>query len=153
MMISLRCSVGNLFQRSTESFFRRGRTLPVTKGAVRRHSVLALTCGALLLLSAGKLQKSRTPRPEFEPSSIVRSAEAVYPLHSIAWGTVVLELSLDESGAITDIRVVHGIPSLTESAERSIKEWTFRPAQFEGRRVRSKVAVAFSFVPPNVGPP
>lgn len=88
----------------------------------------------------------------YEPPSVVSSVEAVYPVRSVASGTVVLELSLDESARITNVRVVHGIASLTEPAEHSVKQWKFHPAMLDGKPVPSKFAVAFSFVPPNVGP-
>jgi TonB family protein len=88
----------------------------------------------------------------FDAPSVISAAEAAYPLNSISSGTVVLEVTLESSGAISDVRVVRGIPSLTEAAERSIRQWKFRPAQLNGESVRSKIAVAFSFVPPGVGP-
>jgi outer membrane biosynthesis protein TonB len=83
---------------------------------------------------------------------VVTAAEAVYPLQSVVSGTVVLEVSLDDAAKITDIRVVRGIASLTEPAERSVREWTFHAARLDGKPVSSKIVVAFSFVPPNVGP-
>jgi TonB family protein len=64
----------------------------------------------------------------------------------------VLEVSLDDTGKIADVRVVRGIPALTQPAERSVQQWKFQPAKLEGKAVPSKVPVAFSFVPPNVGP-
>lgn len=152
MMIRHRCSAGSLFRRSTESPSRRPPILPPANRAIGMYSSLLLTCLVALLLTAQTPQKSHPSHAQFDPPSIISSAEAAYPLHSVAWGTVVLELSLDESGAIKDIRVVRGIPSLTDPAERSAREWKFRPAHFDGRPVPSKVGVAFSFVPPNVGP-
>jgi TonB family protein len=95
----------------------------------------------------------KTPEsPRFDPPAVVSTVEAIYPLQSVTSGTVVLEVALDDAGNITDVRVVRGIPSLTESAERSIRQWKFRPAHLDGKSVDSKRAVAFSFVPPNVGP-
>ena len=88
----------------------------------------------------------------FDPPLIVSSVEAAYPIQSVASGTVVLEVSIDENAKITNVRVVHGIPSLTEPAELSVKQWKFAPARLDGKPVPSKIAVAFSFVPPNVGP-
>jgi len=73
-------------------------------------------------------------------------------LQSVASGTVVLEVALDEAGKISDVRVVRGIASLTEPAERSVRQWKFRPAKMDGKPLPSKIPVAFSFVPPNVGP-
>jgi TonB family protein len=106
-----------------------------------------------LSLSLGASQEKTTLGPtRFAPAEIVSSVDALYPLQSVVSGTVVLEVALDGTGKITDVRVVHGIPSLTESAERSIRQWKFRPARLNGQPVDSRVPVAFSFVPPNVGP-
>lgn len=97
-------------------------------------------------------QGAKQTRRRFDPPTVVTAAEAVYPLQSVVSGTVVLEVSLDDAAKITDIRVVRGIASLTEPAERSVREWTFHAARLDGKPVSSKIVVAFSFVPPNVGP-
>lgn len=110
---------------------------------------LGLVAGIYAGQSASKLAQVPV---RYEPPSVVSSAEAVYPMRSVASGTVVLELSLDENAKITDIRVVHGIASLTEPAKHSAKQWKFHPAMLDGKPVASKFAVAFTFVPPNVGP-
>jgi TonB family protein len=100
----------------------------------------------------GAQQDEKQTRRRFEPPSVVTATEAVYPLQSVVSGTVVLEVSLDDAGKIVDIRVVRGIASLTEPAERSVRQWTFQPAKLRGKPLSSKIVVAFSFVPPNVGP-
>jgi TonB family protein len=106
-----------------------------------------------LSVGLGTIQGKKKPQsPRFDPPAVISTVEAIYPLQSVASGTVVLEVTLDNAGKITDVRVVRGIPSLTESAERSIRQWKFRPAQLDGEPVHSKVTAAFSFVPPNVGP-
>jgi TonB family protein len=117
------------------------------------RAVLAPICflGLILELWAAQARHGSAP-VRFDAASVVSSVEAAYPVHSVASGTVVLELTLDETGEITEVRVVHGIPSLTEPAERSARKWKFHPAQFEGKPVQSKIAIAFSFVPPTVGP-
>lgn len=112
-----------------------------------------LACFLGLLASAGFAQQvDKQGRRHFVPPSVVTATEAVYPLHSVVSGTVVLEVSLDTVGKITDIRVVRGIASLTEPAEQSVRQWTFQAASLDGKPVSSKIVVAFSFVPPNVGP-
>lgn len=118
---------------------------------MRHVALLVCLCGLFIGLQTVPEQKKPAP-VQFDPPTVVSSAEAIYPLQSIASGTVVLEVSLDESGAITDVRVVHGIASLTGPAERSIRQWKFEPARLNGKPIPSKMAVAFSFVPPNVGP-
>ncbi|HET8923569.1 MAG TPA: energy transducer TonB [Candidatus Acidoferrum sp.] len=97
-------------------------------------------------------QAAKQTRRRFDPPSVVTATEAVYPLQSVASGTVVLEVSLDDAAKITDIRVVRGIASLTEPAESSVRQWTFQAAKLDGKPVSSRIVVAFSFVPPNVGP-
>ncbi len=117
------------------------------------RTLLALTCIVAMAVGIGAAQQGeKQTRRCFDPPSVVTAAEAVYPLQSVASGTVVLEVSLDDDGKITDIRVVRGIASLTESAERSVQQWKFQAAKLDGKPVLSKIAVAFSFVPPNVGP-
>ena len=115
--------------------------------------VLICICFLELLVGLGAVQEKKKPEsPRFDPPAVVSAVEAIYPLTSVASGTVVLEVALDDTGTITGVRVVRGIPSLTESAERSIRQWKFQPANLNGEPVYSKMAVAFSFVPPNFGP-
>ncbi len=117
-----------------------------------RHVLISVyLLGSLAALSAAQEQKN-LERPRLDPPAVVSTVEAIYPLQSVASGTVVLEVALDDQGAITDVRVVRGIPSLTEPAERSVRQWKFKPAQLDGAPARSRIVVAFSFVPPNVGP-
>ncbi len=117
-----------------------------------RHVALLVYLYSLFIGLQTLLEQKKPAPVQFDPPTVVSSAEAIYPLQSIASGTVVLEVSLDESGAIADVRVVHGIASLTEPAECSIRQWKFEPARLNGETIRSKMAVAFSFIPPNVGP-
>jgi periplasmic protein TonB len=111
---------------------------------------------AFMLVTATEIgipqQRAEQALPPFDPPTVTKVAEAVYPLQSVVSGTVVLEVSLDDTGKIADVRVVRGIPVLTEPAERSVRQWKFQPAKLDGKAVASKVPVAFSFVPPNVGP-
>ena len=71
---------------------------------------------------------------QFEPPSVIMATQAAYPPHGIAAGTVILEVGVDVSGKIGDVRIVHDIPSLTESAQQSVHQWTFEPARL--RRAR-----------------
>lgn len=117
------------------------------------RTLLAWICiiGLAVGIDAAQQGAKQAP-PHYDPPAVISAVEAVYPLQSVAIGTVVLEVSLDEAGRITDVRVVRGIASLTEPAERSVRQWKFQPAAFDGKPVSSKIVVAFSFVSPNVGP-
>jgi len=83
--------------------------------------------------------------PRFEPAEVVAVANTYYPPLSVAFGTVVLQVTVAEAGQIEDIKVIRHIPSLTEEAIRSVKKWRFKPATLDGRPVRSAVPVGFTF--------
>ena len=117
------------------------------------RSVLILVYSALLMISTGVFpQKANQETLPYEPPALVSATEAVYPIRSVASGTVVLEAALDDGGAITSVRVVRGIPSLTEEAIRALRQWKFQAARLNNHATASKVPVAFVFVPPSFGP-
>ncbi|MGC2256072.1 MAG: TonB family protein, partial [Candidatus Acidiferrales bacterium] len=97
------------------------------------------------------LTRAQTP-PQYEPPTVVSTAEALYPINSVASGTVVLEVRLDKNGASDSVDVLHGIPSLTGPAVTAVKKWKFGAAKLDGHGIASVIPVAFTFVPPNVGP-
>jgi periplasmic protein TonB len=115
--------------------------------------ILILIYSALLMISNGALsQKTNQETLSYEPPAVVSATEAVYPITSVASGTVVLEAALDEGGAITNVRVVRGIPSLAEEAIRALRQWKFQPARLNNHPIASRVPVGFVFVPPSFGP-
>jgi TonB family protein len=65
-------------------------------------------------------------------------------------GTVLLELVVDERGEVVEVRVIEGLPmGLTEAAFDAATTWRFRPAEVEGRPVRTvhTVPVVFRLAP------
>lgn len=118
------------------------------------RALLLSICLVTLVLGIGAFRQAmrQIPSYRFDPPTVVGVVDAVYPLQSVVSGTVVLEVSLDENGKITGVRVVQEIASLTEPAKDSVLQWKFAGAKLDGKPVPSKVTVAFSFVPPNVGP-
>lgn len=90
--------------------------------------------------------------PQFEPAKVISTAQALYPINSVAWGTVILEVQLNQKGAIDAVKVLHGIPSLTGPAVKAVKKWKFSAARLNGQAIASSIPVAFTFVPPNAGP-
>jgi len=102
---------------------------------------------ALLALAAtlAPAQLPEVREPRFEPAEVVSTVEPRYPAKSIATGTVILQVSLNETGAIEQVKVLKHVASLTAEAERAVRHWSFRPARLNGRPVRSSLAVAFTF--------
>ena len=119
------------------------------------------TCAIFLLAAAGlwlaaaparQAPGAETAAPKFVPPEILRTADAAYPLNSVAFGTVVLEVHLDASGEIRSVRVARAIASLTQPALAAIKHWRFKPATLGGKPVPSVLPVAFIFVRPDLYP-
>jgi outer membrane biosynthesis protein TonB len=71
-----------------------------------------------------------------------------YPQNSIAWGTVVLEVTIDKAGHPTDIRVIQDVPSLTENSKSAVRNWRYLPAVDSGESVDGKVIVAIAYLSP-----
>ena len=117
---------------------------------MKRWTFSAVT--VVLLAGAALAQNPEKEPPRFEPAEVVSAVEAPYPPNSVAAGTVIFEVTIGASGAIEQIRRVRDVPSLTEVAERSLKQWKFTPATLDGRPVQSKTSVAFTFTRPIVAP-
>ena len=118
---------------------------------LRRLVVLLGSLSLLAVMAAAQSPEKAAPR--FDPAEVVSTAELFYPPMSVGFGTVVLEVTLDESGAIEKVKVIRDIKSLTPEAEKCLRKWSFRPARLNGRPVRSIIPVAFTFNNPYTGPP
>ncbi|MGH9343089.1 MAG: energy transducer TonB [Terriglobia bacterium] len=105
--------------------------------------IVALTAG---WLRAGEPQRDSAVR--FEPVKVVAATPTIYPMLSIASGTVILRIEVNNAGAVEKVDVVHGIPSLTEEAERSVRQWKFKPALLNGKPWVSDITASFSFSRP-----
>ena len=60
-------------------------------------------------------------------------------------GTVILEVTVEKTGGVGNIIVVHGVPKLTQEAERSVRRWNFQPARLKGQRVAAPVLAGLTF--------
>lgn len=61
----------------------------------------------LFALLCSSLPFSNTPHPNapsFEAAELISAADLSYPVQSIAVGTVVLEITLNEKGGVEDVR-------------------------------------------------
>jgi TonB family protein len=119
--------------------------------SILRYALLLLAIVATAASICAGLARAQTP-PQYEPPTVVSTAEALYPINSVASGTVVLEVHLDKTGSIDSVQVLHSIPSLTGPAVTAVKKWKFGAAKLDGHGIASVIPVAFTFVPPNVGP-
>lgn len=79
-----------------------------------------------------------------------RISDPRYPINTVAEGVVILQLQIDLSGAIGNIKVTRDVPPLTAAAQAAVQEWTFSPARSKGQTVPGTAVVAISFVRPFV---
>src|SRR5450432_3864720 len=103
------------------------------------------------------------PPPTTAPSAVTAPSlkdhpDAAYPpdaLRDRLEGSVGLELTVDENGAVVDARVTqpagHGFD---EAALAAVKQWTFEPAKNNGHPMRATVQLALPFqLPSPTAPP
>jgi protein TonB len=60
-------------------------------------------------------------------------------------GPVEVEASIDESGAVTDVREVSGNPVLAKAAVAAVKRWRFTAFQSGGKPVKAVATLNFVF--------
>jgi hypothetical protein len=100
--------------------------------------------GVVLLVCSANPCLAQAP---FKPPEVTSASDVPYPIQSIADGVVVVDASLDGTGAITGTSVVRDIPSLTSPAISAIRSWQFNPATRLGKPVPSTMRVAVVFRP------
>lgn len=61
-------------------------------------------------------------------------------------GQVILQLTLDRQGAVSDLQVLRGLPmGLTEAAEEVVRTWRYEPALLNGKPVPVYMVVTVHF--------
>ena len=82
-------------------------------------------------------------------SKLVRKVEPLYPhLAKISrvQGVVILQVTVDEEGSVSDIRVLRGHPLLDDAAVQAVQQWKYSPTFLNGEPVpvTATVTVIFS---------
>jgi TonB family protein len=121
--------------------------------------------GALALASAAPVRaQSNGEQPSVSgslassksvtPPELVKGAEPEYPASALAERrepTIVLALSIDEYGAVTNVEIVESAgPGFDEAMLRAAKTFEFRPAHRGDKNVKSKVLYKHQFRAPAV---
>jgi TonB family protein len=77
-----------------------------------------------------------------------RFGNPIYPQEAQAAdidGVVVAEITVNESGIVTDARVLKSTPVLDEAAVKAVREWRYDPTIVEGKAVPVKMTVTVNF--------
>jgi len=88
---------------------------------------------------------------DFQPARLLTAAYALYPVNTVASGTVVVEVKVDAGGGVQEARVLKGLGALAGAATQAAKNWAFAPATYKGNAVQSVVPVVFVFASPAMG--
>ena len=83
------------------------------------------------------------------PVGVLSFAYPEYPANGVAWGSVVVQLTIDRSGDVTHVDFLHKMAGFDSLATDALKEWKFQAASFNGNPITSKTVIAFVFQPPS----
>jgi TonB family protein len=81
----------------------------------------------------------------YTPPIPIVTTEALYPVNSLAMGSVTLTVVVGEDGRVSEAKVLKSIPSLDEPSLRAARQWRFEPARLDGRRIRSTASISFVY--------
>ena len=56
-----------------------------------------------------------------------------------------MEVSIDPTGAVDNVKVLAGNPALTGNAVNTLKRWRFEPFLMDGKPVRAVARLSFNF--------
>lgn len=90
--------------------------------------------------------------PDYVPAGVRSVAYPNYPVNSVAWGSVVVQVTVDPKGTIGKSEVLLGTAPFKDLALKALEKWSFQPATQDGRPVPSEIPIAFIFQAPVANP-
>jgi len=83
-------------------------------------------------------------------SKLIHKVNPVYPEQAQKIrlsGNVMLEVTVNEDGFVSDVRVISGHPLLREAAIEAVKQWQYRPTLLNGKAVPiiATITVVFKY--------
>jgi TonB family protein len=110
----------------------------------------AIVCGCLVGELAAQPLMVNPVRVggNIKPPAKIRDARPVYPdvaLNARVAGIVILEVTLGTDGAVSDARVLRGVPLLNDAALDAVKQWQYEPTLLNGVPVPVIMTVTVNF--------
>lgn len=110
----------------------------------------AIVCGCLVGELAAQPLMVNPVRVggNIKPPLKIRDARPVYPdvaLSARVAGIVILEVTLGTDGAVTEARVLRGVPMLNDSAIEAVKQWQYEQTLLNGTPVPVIMTVTVNF--------
>src|SRR5687768_12160611 len=112
---------------------------------------------AALLVAASAGAQTAAEFPDYdEPPQPLKQSRPKYPAEAFRRGiegTVDIKFVIDEEGRVIDPIVVRSIPELDKAALDCVRKWRFKPAQKDGRVVKSTALAPVTFRITHKAPP
>ncbi len=85
---------------------------------------------------------------DIEPPKLLRQIDPVYPesaKQAKTEGTVVLGITIGETGLVTEVKVLESVPGLDQAAIDAVRQWQYSSAWIGGRPVIYSTTVRLKF--------
>lgn len=85
---------------------------------------------------------------DLQAPALIRRVEPDYPGVAVSAkvsGTVILEATVNEAGAVTDVKVLRSILLLDQAAIKAVKQWRYEPLMLNGQPVPFILVVTLTF--------
>jgi TonB family protein len=89
---------------------------------------------------------------DFVPAGIVSFAYPDYPANSVAWGSVIVQVTVNSEGRMENTEVLRGMAPFTDFAVDALRNWHFQAATLNSKPVSSQLPIAFIFQTPVSSP-
>ncbi|MGA8038100.1 MAG: energy transducer TonB [Candidatus Acidiferrales bacterium] len=87
-------------------------------------------------------------KSSYSPPQLFTATFPPYPANGVSSGAVVLDVTLDATGKISQVRPIRDIQTLTGAAVAAVQNWSFSAATYANTPIASKVVVAMIFRSP-----
>lgn len=88
---------------------------------------------------------AKSKAPVYTPPQLFTATFPPYPANGQGSGAVVLDVTVNSTGNITQVNPVRDVPTLTAAAVNAMKNWSFSAAIYGNAPITSKVIVAMVF--------
>jgi TonB family protein len=106
-----------------------------------------VTTAWLSAVAPALLLAALQPGAGFEAPKVKSASLGSLPYGARAAGLVVLDVTVDSRGAVSDVRTVKDLPPFGEVLRESVSSWSFEPARDGGEPVAQPVLVIGAFRP------
>jgi protein TonB len=84
-----------------------------------------------------------------QSSKLIRRVEPEYPelaKRARVSGIVLLQVTIDETGSVTDVKIIRGHPLLNQAAVDAVRQWKYSPTLLNDEPVPVIATVTVNFV-------